>query len=82
MASGRSEHVCLDCKPKFCPICGCELTYFTYRGKKSDLLALARSKGFRCFLGCIRMDLHDKVLTDRGQVYIIGAVFDSGFRPR
>lgn len=83
--SGSSEHFCPDCEPKFCPICGSKLVPIKYRGKKSDLLASATSKGFRYFLGCVRIDLHDKVLDGvdyRGKVYVLGAIFDDAVRGR
>lgn len=53
LSSGSSE---------VCPICGSELVVLKYLGKKRKLLRLAESDGFCGFLGCIRVDLHDKVV--------------------
>jgi hypothetical protein len=63
-----------------CPLCGLELAVVKYSGSERDLLALAESDGFRCFLGCLRVDLHDKVLDGvnyRGKVFIKPVFEDS-----
>ena len=56
-----------------CPICGSVLVEIEYRGKKFDLLTLTKRDGFRGFVGCIRVDLHDKVMGGvdyRGKVFV------------
>jgi len=73
MSSDNAECYCLGHGRMSCPICGHVLVVVKYSGGKRDLLALAESDGFRCFLGCLRVDLHDKVLDGvnyRGKVYI------------
>jgi hypothetical protein len=68
-----------------CPLCGLELVVVKYSGSEHDLLALAESDGFRYFLGCLRVDLHDKVLDGvdyRGKVYIRAVFEDSAVRSR
>jgi hypothetical protein len=68
-----------------CPICGLELAVVKYSGSERDLLALAESDGFRCFLGCLRVDLHGKVLDGvdyRGKVYIKAVFEDCDVRSR
>ncbi len=63
-----------------CPICGCKLVVLDYRGSEPDLLALMRCEGFCCFLGCTRVDLHDKVVEGvdyRGKVFC-KSVFHKG----
>lgn len=65
LVSGSSGHCC--------PVCGSTLVVVKYSGKKPDLLALAESDGFCGFLGCVRVDLHDKVVDGvdyRGQVFV------------
>jgi hypothetical protein len=57
-----------------CPVCGSELVVLKYSGLKPDLLALVESVGFRCFMGCLHVDLHDKVIdgvNHRGKVYVV-----------
>lgn len=57
----------------FCPLCGSELVIVKYTGNKRHLLALVESDGFCCFLGCVRVDLHDRVVdgvSHRGKVFI------------
>ena len=71
--SGSSGCYCPSHRRMSCPICGFELVVVKYSGSKRDLLALAESDGFRYFLGCLRVDLHDKVLDGvnyRGKVFI------------
>ena len=73
MSSDSAECYCPSHGLMVCPICGHVLAVVKYSGGKRDLLALAQSRGFRCFLGCLRVDLHDKVLDGvnyRGKVYI------------
>jgi len=85
MNSGSPECYCSSHGRMSCPICGLELAVVKYSGGKRDLLALAQSDGFRCFLGCLRVDLHDKVLdgvNHRGQVYIRAVFEDSDVRSR
>ena len=58
---------------ELCPICGSALAEIEYRGKKPDLLALMKRKDFCGFVGCRRMDLHDKVVDGvncRGKVFV------------
>jgi hypothetical protein len=65
MNSGSSENIC--------PICGFKLVPVEYRGNKPEVLALMKSGGFCHFLGCIRVDLHDKVVDGvnyRGKVFV------------
>lgn len=76
--SGSSEHFCVHCEPKFCPICGSQLVELGYLGKDANFLGLMKEKGFRSFLGCLRVDLHDKVFDGvdyRGKVYLFRALF-------
>lgn len=57
----------------FCPLCGSKLTVVKYGGKKRNLLALVRSDNFCCFLGCLHVELHDRVVDGvnyRGKVFI------------
>lgn len=73
LVSGSSGYYCPSHGRMSCPICGSELVVVKYSGKKPNLLALAESDGFRCFLGCARVDLHDKVVDGvnyRGKVYV------------
>jgi hypothetical protein len=63
-----------DSSGQYCPICGFELLPLNYVGKGLDELALMKREGFCGFLGCIRVDLHDKVVdgvNHRGKVYIM-----------
>jgi hypothetical protein len=66
----------------FCPICGFELVVVKYVGKKPNehVLGARVSEGFCGFLGCLRVDLHDKVVDGvdhRGKVFI-QPVFHAG----
>jgi hypothetical protein len=57
---------------EFCPLCGSELVVIEYRGHDPEVLALMKSDGFCGFLGCCRVDLHDRVVDDvnyRGKVF-------------
>jgi len=59
----KSVDVCPSCGfVKSCPICGSELVELKYSGHKRSILALVESDGFVCFLGCNRVELHDKVV--------------------
>jgi len=56
-----------------CPICGSELVELKYRGNKPNLVALAKRDDFLRFMGCKRVDLHNKTVNGvnyRGQVFI------------
>ena len=78
LSSGSSGRYCPIYGRMSCPICGSELVVVKYSGSERRLLALAESDGFRCFLGCLHVDLHDKVVdgaSHRGKVYI-RAIFD------
>ncbi len=58
---------------KECPICGSRVTRIKYRGNEPELLALMNLVGFCCFVGCVRVDLHDKVIDGvsyRGRVSV------------
>jgi len=55
-----------------CPICGSKLVELKYSGHKRSILALVESDGFVGFLGCHRVELHDKVV---GGVNYRGKVF-------
>lgn len=73
LVSGSSGYYCPSHGRMSCPICGSELVIVKYSGKKSEHLALMRDDSFCCFLGCIRVDLHDKVVdgvNHRGKVLI------------
>lgn len=71
MVSGGSE--CPEHGLVVCPICGCVLVWIKYFGDKPDILALMERDDFRGFLGCVRVDLHDKVVDGvdyRGKVFV------------
>lgn len=74
MGSGSSKgHYCPEHGLMVCPICGSVLKEIKYRGNKPDVLALAKRDGFRCFMGCTRVDLHDKVVDGvnyRGKLFV------------
>ena len=56
-----------------CPICGSKLAEMKYSGQARSILALTESEGFIGFLGCIRVELHDKVVDGvncRGKVFV------------
>jgi len=76
MGSDSSEGLyCPEHGSMACPICGSVLVKIEYRGKKPDKLALMKRADFCYFVGCIRVDLHDKVVDG---VNYSGKVF---FRP-
>jgi len=64
LSSGSSEGCC--------PICGCPLVEIKYQGSKPEILALIRRKGFVRLIGCLRVDLHDKVMCSdhQGKVFV------------
>lgn len=74
MVSGGSEgRYCPHHGSMACPICGSALVKIEYRGRKPHLLALMKRADFRCFVGCIRIHLHDKVVDGvnyRGKVFL------------
>ena len=71
----KSVDVCSCCGfVKSCPICGSELVELKYKGHKRSVLALVESDGFVCFMGCKRVELHDKVVDGvdySGKVFIV-----------
>jgi hypothetical protein len=74
MVSGGSEsYHCPKHGVMSCPICGSVLVEIEYKGKKPHFLALTKRDDFRGFVGCLRVDLHDKVVDVvdyRGKVYV------------
>lgn len=75
--SGSSGH--------YCPICGSELVPVKYSGKERHFLALMERGDFCGFLGCIRVDLHDKVVNGvnyRGKVYTFPVFHSRNVRRR
>jgi len=79
VSSGSSGRYCPIHGRMSCPICGFKLAVVKYTGTERRLLDVAESDGFRCFLGCLRVDLHDKVVdgvNHRGKAYI-QAVFST-----
>lgn len=84
LSSGSSVRYCPIHGRMSCPICGSELVVVKYNGNERRLLALAGSDGFHCFLGCLRVNLHDKVVdgvNHRGKVFI-RTVFHERVRAR
>jgi len=79
LSSGSSRCYCPSHGRMSCPICGSALAVVKYTGTERRLLDLAESDGFRCFLGCLRVDLHDKVvygINHRGKGYIQAVFHD------
>jgi hypothetical protein len=77
LSSGSSEY--------YCPICGLELVPVKYCGKEPEHLALMKCDGFCGFLGCIRVDLHDKVVggvNHRGKVHVVPIFHSRNVRRR
>ena len=74
MVSDSSKgHYCPEHGAMVCPLCGSVLVEIAYSGKKPDLLALMKRDDFRGFFGCIRVNLHDKVVDGvnyRGKVFV------------
>jgi len=74
LSSGKPVSCCpesgaLEC----CPLCGSRLRVIEYRGDKPELLALVLREDFRCFVGCVRVELHDKVIDGvdyQGKVFV------------
>lgn len=75
---GLSNDKPVSCCPEsgaleYCPLCGSRLRVIEYRGDKPELLALVKREDFRCFVGCVRVELHDKVVDGvdyRGKVFV------------
>jgi len=74
MGNDRSEgHFCPEHGDMACPLCGSLLAEIEYSGKNPDVLALTKRDGFCGFVGCIRVNLHDKVVDGvnyRGKVFV------------
>jgi hypothetical protein len=73
LGSGSSVPFCPKHGLMVCPLCGSVLVEVAYRGNKPKFLALAKRDGFRCFVGCLRVDLHNKIVDGvdfRGKVFI------------
>lgn len=84
MVSGSSGRFCPHHGRMSCPICGSVLVVLEYRGYESEKLAVMKLSGFRCFLGCVRLDLHDKVVDGvscRGKVFVV-PIFDGNEHER
>lgn len=67
--------------PSRCPICGAKLVVVEYLGNNPEILATMKVRGFCGFLGCIRVDLHDKVVGGvncRGRVFRYPVVHGDG----
>lgn len=65
--------VCPKCRASRCPVCGSKLVPLVYEGIVPDRLAMMESPDFRGFRGCIRVELHDKVVNGfnyRGLAFI------------
>ena len=71
----KSVDVCPSCGfVDACPICGSELVELKFSGYEPSILAVVESDGFVGFLGCCRVDLHDKVVDGvdcRSKVFIV-----------
>lgn len=66
-----------------CPICGSDLRVLEYRGNDPKMLAIVKSRGFKFFLGCKRVVLHNKVVDgvdyrDKAYIYPIFDDNDAG----
>jgi hypothetical protein len=70
----KSIGVCSSCGfADSCPICGSKLVEVKYSGHNRSMLAVTESDGFVGFLGCLRVELHDKVVDGvsyRGKVFV------------
>ena len=67
------SHVCAKHGSMVCPICGSLLIKLKFMGNDAKVLALAKRKDFLCFVGCCRVDLHNKIVDGvdyRGKVFI------------
>lgn len=72
-ADRKHSLVCPECGSMSCPICGSPLIELAYKGNKPDFVALAKRDDFYCFLGCKRVDLHNKTVNGvnyRGKVFV------------
>lgn len=70
---GSKGYYCPEHGAMACPICGSVFVRIEYIGKNPDLLALTKRDDFRGFAGCLRVELHDKVVDGvncRGKVYV------------
>lgn len=73
VAMENKRYYCPKHGDMFCPLCGSMLVKVEYAGNDSKMLALAKRDGFRGFLGCLRVDLHDKIVDGvnyRGKVFV------------
>jgi hypothetical protein len=61
-----------------CPLCGSMLVKVNYVGNKPEILALTKHDGFRGLWGCLRVDLHDKIVdgVDYRDKVFIKPIFD------
>lgn len=79
MGSGSSKAcVCPEHGVVRCPVCGSALVKIEYKGDEAELLAVTKLADFRGFVGCVRVDLHNKVVDGvdySGKVYV-RPVFD------
>ena len=70
----KSIDICPSCGfVDLCPICGSELVELKYSGRKRSILALIESDGFVALLGCMHVELHNKVVAGvnhRGKVFV------------
>lgn len=66
--------VCSNCgHVDSCPICGSKLVKLNYSGHKRSILALIESNGFIALVGCMRVELHDKIVDGvnyQGKVFV------------
>jgi len=73
VGSGSSgDYYCPEHGSMVCPICASVLVKIEYKGKKPEILALTKRDDFCFFVGCLRVDLHDKVVDGvdcRGKVF-------------
>jgi len=74
------DYYCSEHGSMVCPSCGSPYVKIEYKGKEPDLLALTKRDDFCCFVGCLRVDLHDKVVD--GVDYRGKVIFRPVFRGR
>jgi len=70
---GAVANFCPNCDDLPCPICRSKMKWLEYRGHNPEKLAIMKIDGFRGFFGCVRVDLHDKVVDGvdwRGMVFV------------
>jgi hypothetical protein len=70
---GSGSSVCPKHGSMVCPICGSLLIRLDYKGHKPSMLVLAKHDNFRFFIGCLRVELHNKTVDGvnyRGKVFI------------